>query len=190
MRSAASLALLLLLAGCGEERAHAPRFIPEAQAAAIAPVDYRAEGAAEVGYASWYGDEFAGRPTANGERFEPEGLSAAHRTLTLPSWLEVSAPATGKTLVVRVNDRGPYANDRLIDLSQGAARELGLSGDGHARVRIRPVSLDEAKFLAELAQPILPHDWTTLADWKGEPIGAASSAVKGPTRPFAYVARA
>lgn len=150
MRCAASLLLVTLLAGCGEERVVVPRLIAKAEAAKIAPVTsspaaqrYEAEG-----YASWYGDEFADRPTANGEIFEPEALTAAHRTLPLPSWLEVEAADTGKTLIVRVNDRGPYANERLIDLSQGAARELGLSGNGHSRVRIRRVSLDDAQFAA------------------------------------------
>lgn len=156
MRCAASL--LLLLAGCGEDRVAAPRLIARAQAAEIVAVTYdvAAQPYEAEGYASWYGDEFADRPTANGERFEPEALTAAHRTLPLPSWLEVAAPDTGRTLIVRVNDRGPYANERLIDLSQGAARELGLSGNGHSKVRIRRVALDPAQLAAFRADERAP----------------------------------
>ncbi|MDO9366972.1 MAG: septal ring lytic transglycosylase RlpA family protein [Sphingopyxis sp.] len=90
----------------------------------------------DVGYASWYGDELAGRPTANGETFDPAGISAAHKTLPLPSYVEVTALDTGRTILVRVNDRGPMVGDRLIDLSRGAAEQLGIA-DGVAAVRVR-----------------------------------------------------
>ena len=90
----------------------------------------------DVGYASWYGEELAGNQTANGEIFNPDGISAAHRTLPLPSYVEVTALDTGRTILVRVNDRGPMVNDRLIDLSRGAAEQLGISG-GVAAVRVR-----------------------------------------------------
>ncbi|MBK6413248.1 septal ring lytic transglycosylase RlpA family protein [Sphingopyxis sp.] len=90
----------------------------------------------DVGYASWYGEELAGRPTANGEIFDPAGVSAAHKTLPLPSYVEVTALDTGRTILVRVNDRGPMVGDRLIDLSRGAAEQLGLSA-GVSAVRVR-----------------------------------------------------
>lgn len=90
----------------------------------------------DVGYASWYGEELAGKPTANGETFDPAGISAAHKTLPLPSYVEVTALETGRTILVRVNDRGPMVGDRLIDLSRGAAEQLGLT-DGVAAVRVR-----------------------------------------------------
>lgn len=90
----------------------------------------------DVGYASWYGEELAGRPTATGETFDPDAITAAHKTLPLPSYVEVTALDTGRTILVRVNDRGPMANDRLIDLSRGAAQQLGLNG-GLAAVRVR-----------------------------------------------------
>jgi rare lipoprotein A len=90
----------------------------------------------DVGYASWYGEELAGRPTATGEPFDPNAITAAHKTLPLPSYVEVTALDTGRTILVRVNDRGPMANDRLIDLSRGAAQQLGLNG-GLAAVRVR-----------------------------------------------------
>ncbi len=97
----------------------------------------------EVGYASWYGDELSGNLTANGERFNPDGISGAHKTLPLPSYVEVTALDTGRTILVRINDRGPFANDRLIDLSRGAARQLGIDGTGSAGVRVRKVNPNE-----------------------------------------------
>ena len=97
----------------------------------------------EVGYASYYGAELAGRPTANGEMFIPGGVSAAHKTLALPSYVEVTALDTGRTILVRVNDRGPFSNDRLIDLSEGAARQLGITAQGVSGVRVRKVNPPE-----------------------------------------------
>jgi rare lipoprotein A len=97
----------------------------------------------EVGYASWYGEELSGNQTANGEAFNPQGISAAHKTLPLPSYVEVTALDTGRTILVRVNDRGPFANDRLIDLSHGAAKQLGIDQDGVSGVRVRKVNPNE-----------------------------------------------
>lgn len=97
----------------------------------------------EVGYASWYGKELAGNPTANGEIFVPSGITAAHKTLPLPSYVEVTSLETGRTIVARVNDRGPFANDRLIDLSRGAADQLGITEQGVAGVRVRRVTPPE-----------------------------------------------
>jgi len=97
----------------------------------------------EVGYASWYGEELSGNPTANGEAFNPQGISAAHKTLPLPSYVEVTALDTGRTILIRVNDRGPFANDRLIDLSHGAAKQLGIDQDGVSGVRVRKVNPNE-----------------------------------------------
>ncbi len=97
----------------------------------------------EVGFASIYGRELAGQSTANGEIFNPDGVSAAHKTLPMPSYVEVTALDTGHTILVRINDRGPFANDRLIDLSEGAARQLGLGPQGVAGVRVRRVNPPE-----------------------------------------------
>jgi rare lipoprotein A len=97
----------------------------------------------DVGYASFYGQELAGRPTANGEVFMPSGITAAHKTLPMPTYVEVTALDTGRTILVRVNDRGPFANDRLIDLSEGAARQLGILEQGVAGVRVRKVNPPE-----------------------------------------------
>lgn len=91
-----------------------------------------------VGYASWYGPE-SGSQTANGERFRPDGISAAHTTLPLPSYVEVTALDSGRRIVVRVNDRGPFTRGRIIDLSRGAAEQLGVRAQGVAPVRVRLV---------------------------------------------------
>ncbi len=113
----------------------------------------------EVGYASWYGQELAGRQTANGEMFNPAGISAAHKTLPLPSYVEVTRIDTGQTILVRVNDRGPFANDRIIDLSEGASRQLGIMDQGAVGVRVRRVSPPESERAAlrsgQSAQPRL-----------------------------------
>mgnify|MGYP000119513649 CR=1 FL=1 len=93
-----------------------------------------------MGYAGWYGAEAHGNETANGETFVASAITAAHRTLPLPSYVEVTALDSGRTILVRVNDRGPFANDRIIDLSQGAAEQLGVTGDGHVPVRVRRVN--------------------------------------------------
>jgi rare lipoprotein A len=109
----------------------------------------------DVGYASWYGEELAGRPTANGETFDPAGITAAHKTLPLPSYVEVTALDTGRTILVRVNDRGPMVGDRLIDLSRGAAEQLGIAG-GVAAVRVRrtnPPLAERAQLRAGRAVP-------------------------------------
>lgn len=109
------------------------------------------------GTGSWYGDDFHGRKTANGEIFDRNALSAAHPTLPLPSYAYVTNVSNGRTVLVRVNDRGPYVSDRLIDLSHAAARALDYEDKGHARVRVRyagraPLNGDdrrERQFLAE-----------------------------------------
>ena len=91
----------------------------------------------QVGLASWYGDQFNGRPTATGERFDMHGLSAAHKTLPLPGLVEVTNLANGRRVVLRVNDRGPFVDDRIIDLSRGAAEALDLLNRGVGEVRVR-----------------------------------------------------
>ena len=104
-----------------------------------------ADGYRERGVASWYGEAFHGRPTASGETYDMYALSAAHRTLPLHTWVEVSNLDNGRQLVLRVNDRGPFADveSRILDLSYGAARELGVVGAGLARVEVRALAPDE-----------------------------------------------
>lgn len=91
----------------------------------------------ETGLASWYGPQFHGRPTATGERFDMNALTAAHKTLPLPSLVEVTNIANGRRIVVRVNDRGPFVDGRIIDLSRGSAEALGLLAAGVGEVRVR-----------------------------------------------------
>jgi rare lipoprotein A len=97
--------------------------------------NYRAEG-----MASWYGDDFHGRLTANGEVFDMASLTAAHPTLPIPCYARVTNLSNGKSLIVRVNDRGPYHGNRLIDVSNKAAELLEFKGNGVARVRVEYVA--------------------------------------------------
>src|ERR1700712_2393246 len=94
----------------------------------------------EEGLASWYGDDFHGRLTANGEVFDMASLTAAHPTLPIPSYARVTNLGNGKSLIVRVNDRGPYHGNRLIDVSNRAAELLEFKGNGIARVRVEYVA--------------------------------------------------
>jgi rare lipoprotein A len=94
----------------------------------------------QIGKATWYGSKFAGRKTASGERFDPRLYTAAHRKLPFGTWVEVRRVETGRTVRVRINDRGPWGHaDRIIDLSQKAADDLGIVRDGVARVELRVV---------------------------------------------------
>jgi rare lipoprotein A len=95
------------------------------------PVKYEA-----AGTASWYGPGFAGRKTASGERFKPSALTAAHRTLPFGTSVKVTNLANGRSVVVRINDRGPYCSGRLIDLSHAAAKKIGLLAAGTGEVKI------------------------------------------------------
>lgn len=95
---------------------------------------YRAEG-----IASWYGADFHGRKTANGEVYDMNAISAAHPTMPMPSYARVTNLENGRSIIVRVNDRGPYAHGRIIDLSTGTAKALGTYGAGLARVRVEYV---------------------------------------------------
>jgi rare lipoprotein A len=97
----------------------------------------------QVGVASWYGDHFKRRPTASGEPFNPKDATAAHRTLPLQTIARVTNLANGRTIRVRINDRGPYAQGRVIDLSRKAAAQLGMKQDGVARVRIEVFESDQ-----------------------------------------------
>ncbi len=102
----------------------------------------------ELGLASWYGEESSG-VTASGEVFDREDLTAAHRTLPLGSKIEVTNLRNNRSLVLRVNDRGPNVVGRLLDVSQAAAERLGFVGGGRAPVRVRVISLPR-RYLAEL----------------------------------------
>jgi rare lipoprotein A len=131
---------------------------------------------AAEGVASWYGESFHGRLTANGEIFDMTAVSAAHPTLPMPSYVRVTNLANRKSMIVRVNDRGPYRDDRIIDLSVRAAKLLGLHEHGLGRVRVEyvgPASLDgsdDRRLVATLRQ--------------GEPAPAPSLVMVAAARPF------
>ena len=90
----------------------------------------------EVGIGSWYGPKFHGKPTANGETFDQHAMTAAHPTLPIPSLARVTNLDNGRTIVVRINDRGPFIDNRIIDLSKHAAQAIGYHDEGKARVRV------------------------------------------------------
>lgn len=128
MRSSAeAFALALLLTGCAAG--------PASHAATLGSYgNYQ-----DAGLASWYGDELAGARTASGARFDPGAITAAHRTLPLGSFAEVTSVETGRSIIVLINDRGPGRRDRIIDLSRGAAHLLGTDRHPLASVRIRAI---------------------------------------------------
>lgn len=117
----------------------------------------------EIGIGSWYGDAFHMKATANGEIFDMHAASAAHTTLPLPSIVEVTNLENGRTIQVRVNDRGPFVDNRIIDLSREAARQLGYDRKGLAKVRVRyvgpaPLLGREAGVRYASANPAVPDD--------------------------------
>lgn len=109
----------------------------------------------EEGVASWYGPPFHGRQTANGEVYNMDGLTAAHRTLPLGVWADVTHLGNGRSVRLWVNDRGPFVRGRLIDLSRGAARQLGILDDGLAPVRVVVSTTQMRRALEQLPeQPV------------------------------------
>ncbi|SDD73429.1 septal ring lytic transglycosylase RlpA family protein [Rhodospira trueperi] len=109
----------------------------------------------ETGVASWYGPGFHGKSTANGERFDENALTAAHRTLPLPSMVQVTNLDNGRTVVLRVNDRGPFAKDRILDVSKRAAEVLGFRRRGKAPVRVT-ILAEESLALRTGGGPVAP----------------------------------
>ena len=93
----------------------------------------------QTGKASWYGPGFHGKKTSSGERFDMNTLSAAHRTLPIPSYARVTNLSNGKSVVVRINDRGPFHGNRVMDLSKAAAKELGFIHTGTANVKVEQI---------------------------------------------------
>ena len=151
-----------------------------------------------VGLASWYGDDFHGRYTANGEIFDMTSISAAHPTLPLPSYVRVTNLANNRSIVVRVNDRGPYARDRLIDVSVKTAELLGFYGHGIARVKVDYVGRapltgsDDRKLIATLREGGPAQLPVQLASGKAfaptyfdnRPLRASARIPSPPDRPY------
>ena len=143
MRSS-SVALALLVAACASTPKPPPRVAGvkigkpyQVFGRTYVPADDRGYDA--KGVASWYGPTFHGLSTANGERYDQDGLTAAHKTLPMPSFVEVANLDNGRVLTVRINDRGPFVDGRIIDLSRKSAQLLGVDRPGTARVRVRRV---------------------------------------------------
>jgi len=143
------LPLLLLASGCARKHAPAPGRRPDALPGATAPTarpytvlgqTYHplttADGFTEEGMASWYGPQFHAKRTASGEVYNMYELTAAHRILPMQTKIKVTNLENGKTIVLRVNDRGPFAKNRIVDLSYAAAQELDVIRPGTARVRV------------------------------------------------------
>lgn len=107
--------------------------------------DKTPDGFKQVGKASYYGDQHQGKPTATGEPFDKEEMTAAHKTLPLGAKVEVENPKTGDSVEVRINDRGPYVRGRVIDLSERAAEELGIKEEGVAKVVVKKPEGDAVK---------------------------------------------
>ena len=107
----------------------------------------------QTGRASWYGPGFHGKKTSSGERFDMNALTAAHRTLPIPSYARVTNLANGKTIVVRINDRGPFHGKRVLDLSKGAAKALGFIQQGSTNVRIEALTAGDKMNVAANDEP-------------------------------------
>jgi len=128
-------------------------------------------GYSETGIASWYGDDFHGKSTANGETYDQYSVSAAHRTLPLPSLVRVTNLENGRSMVVRINDRGPFARGRIIDMSRRGAEALGFYGPGTAKVRVE-ILANESRQMKEAAlrgQRINPVQLASAAPVQPEP---------------------
>ncbi len=139
MRSASwmiGVAGVLTMAGC----VSSPRFT-SSPAASVPTGSYEMT---SEGVASYYAEDFNGRTTSNGERYDMNQITAAHRTLPFNTLVRVTNLATGKSVIVRINDRGPFKNDRIIDLSLAAAKALELIGSGTANVRLEVVQLGDS----------------------------------------------
>lgn len=134
---------IALGASCAREpRVEAPAIAqkePTAGGAAESPLA-AATGAPQRGLATYYAQRFAGRRTANGERYDPRQMTAAHRSLPFGTLVEVRRAPGGRAVLVRINDRGPYGAGRIIDLSRRAAEELGIVAEGKVAVELRVVA--------------------------------------------------
>jgi len=132
MRTLLIVAALVALAGCGHKRRPTATSVPR-------PPVVVQPGHTEEGLASWYGHPYHGRQAANGEIYDMEKMTAAHRTLPFNTWVRVQDLATKKITEVRITDRGPFVGGRIIDLSHAAAQELGIVGPGTAKVRVEVI---------------------------------------------------
>ena len=180
--------LVLIVAGCApkgryyQHQDSAPKVVPEkvtsrdavAKYVSYAPANMRpytirgiryqplntGKGFSDKGQASWYGQKFHGHQTANGEIYDMYQMSAAHKTLPLPSYVRVTNQKNGKQVVVRVNDRGPFHSGRVIDLSYAAALKLDMLKTGVANVKIEVIHVDQKGKVTVGRAPIIKKDTT------------------------------
>ncbi|QSR15817.1 septal ring lytic transglycosylase RlpA family protein [Novosphingobium sp. KA1] len=177
LRPLLAIVLISALAACGGARyrpvSDTPvRVGPPYTVRGVTYTPARQPGYDVLGYATWYGSE-SGNRAANGERFRPGWITGAHKTLPLPSYVEVTALDTGRRILVRINDRGPFGESaRVIDLSRGAAEALGVRGKGKAAVRVRLVEPPEKDRAAlrkgKAAQELPPISPQTLANLQSQ----------------------
>ncbi len=135
----------------------------------------------ESGIASWYGPNFHGNLTANGEQYDQNAITAAHKTLPLPCVVRVTNLENGRSLVVRINDRGPFVNGRIIDLSRRSAQMLGMEGQGTARVRVQ-VMADESRAIATRMRRDGPSTEPAIAAAPRESVTAEALPMPGQSR--------
>lgn len=129
------------------------------------------DGFSQTGYASWYGKKFHGRKTSNGEIYNMYGMTAAHKSLPIPTFVRVTNLENDRSVIVRVNDRGPFHSDRIIDLTYTAARKLGFAQKGTAKVRVDTIHPDPKATFKGLQPP---------------PISHSSSSAPAPANPGGY----
>lgn len=122
------------------------------------------------GVASWYGEDFHGKPTASGEVYDMNGLTAAHTKLPLGTWIQVTNQRNNRTVVLRVNDRGPWIPGRMLDVSKAAARSLGFMGAGLATVRMEVTDAPRRPTRARAAGPVMVTAMSPLATSTGKPV--------------------
>lgn len=191
MRCVKGAVLALALAGCATHRAPVPRNVAPKRAVTATtghvkigqpylvmghwytPADDRTYDV--TGIASWYGPGFHALSTASGERYDQGAISAAHKTLPLPCFVEVTNLDNGRVLTVRVNDRGPFVDGRIIDLSRRSAQLLGVDRPGTARVRVRRVFPDRTE-VAALSPPPAPPPPLPAAEPLPVPVVVAGAA--------------
>ncbi len=148
-------------------------------------VDYSYD---ETGIASWYGPGFHGKRTANGEVYDQNAMTAAHRTLPMPSLVQVTNLENGRSIQVRINDRGPFAHGRIIDLSKKGAELLGFVRQGIARVRVQILEPESRQLVARAQGLEVPEDAPsaapveTVAVQELPPVGSAAPPVSAPKR--------
>lgn len=136
----------------------------------------------QVGIASWYGTKFHGRNTSNGEKYDMYAMTAAHKTLPIPCYVRVTRQDNGKSIVVRVNDRGPFIDGRIIDLSYAAATKLGMTKTGTAKVHIETIDVGRSR--TKDIRRTAPTPKPTTSVYTSPPTTASATSFEAPSRPM------